>query len=313
MARVLVLTDRQPSDPDWKGAFAWSLIRSLADSQHQVLVLTTVDIDTIEISHPRLTIARPAKSWQALYFPKFLQAIMMFRPEVIHTFVGRPSRLPGALTVWPYLHSLNMMLPGVRRYSTVFESDDLGEKDPALLWHQGSRACVVFSKEQKSRLTPRLNCAVEISPLELEAKFESAEEERAPYLLIPAPVSEWKNPEADLNSLLQHLIKNLELHVRVVGGWGDWPASSRRRAWAALMPIADRLHMQESATLAQLAEFTGASQGLWLETLPTHSWRHTLSRLVADQLGKPVIGARNAIAQGSSANFLSRLFAANLA
>ncbi len=65
MARVLVFTDRTPDDDDWKGAFAWGLIRALAESQHQVLVLTTAEPELIGVSHPRLTVGRPAPNWGA--------------------------------------------------------------------------------------------------------------------------------------------------------------------------------------------------------------------------------------------------------
>ena len=46
------------------------MIRALAESQHQVLVLTTLDPATIDVAHPRLTIARPAPSWRADNLPR---------------------------------------------------------------------------------------------------------------------------------------------------------------------------------------------------------------------------------------------------
>jgi|GEM_PF-5031255 len=312
MARVLVLTDRHPLDPDWKGAVAWNLILSLSESQHQVLVLTTQDPETIPISHPRLTIARPAKSWDARQLPKFLQGILLFRPEVIHTFAVKPSRLWKGLSIWPYLHTACRLIPGLQRFSTVFESSDLPENDPSWAWHMGSRRTVVFSGEQKLAMENR-NRSAEVSPLEIEAPTEFDDEEPGvPYILVPAPVSEWNNPQRDLLMLARHLEQNPDLHAHVSGGWGDWPTSSRRIAWSKMMPVADRLHMLEPLSLPQVVREARRARSLWCEPLVQDSWRSLLAAQLARALNVPAQGGRPALDQGSTANFLSRLFAGSL-
>ncbi len=313
MARVLVLTDRHPLDPDCKGAVAWNLILSLSESQHQVLVLTTQDPETIPITHPRLTIARPANSWHARHLPKFLQGILFFQPEVIHTFSLKPSRLWQGLTLWPYLHAACRILPGVRRFSTIFESTDLPAGEPSWSWHLGSARTVVFSPEHKRALEGQLKNGAEVSPLEIEASTEYEDEERpARYVLVPAPVSEWQNPQRDLLLLARHLTENPGLHAHVAGGWGDWPASSRRIAWSKMMPIADRLHMLDPLNLTQLMREARRSEGLWCNPLVKDSWADLLAAQIAVGLNLNVHGGRPALAHGSTANFLSRLFAGNL-
>lgn len=314
MARILVFTDRHPEDPDWKGAIAWNLIQSLAESQHQVLVFTTRDPEAIDVRHPRLTIARPANSWRADHLPKFLQGILLFRPEVIHTFALHPSRSWKGLTIWPYLHTALKALPSLKRFSTIFECTDLPENDPSLGWHQGSRQNVVFSVAQEQELKDHLAFSLAVSPLEIEVSaidtLDSAES--PPFVLVPAPVSEWNNPSKDLLLLAKHLMENNDLHARVAGGWGEWPASSRRAAWSKMMPVADRLHMLEPLPLAKFLEQAKQCETLWCEPLNRDSWRDVLTAQVASQLHKPTHGSRPALNTGSTANFLSRLFAGTL-
>lgn len=313
MARVLILTDRHPLDPDWKGAVAWKLILSLSESQHQVLVLTTQDPETISITHPRLTIARPAKTWDARQLPKFLQGILLFRPEVIHTFALKPTRLWKSLSLWPYLHAACRVLPGVQRFSTVFEAGDLPEDDPSWPWHIGSHRTVVFSNEDKRALEGQLTRGTEVSPLEIEALAEFDEpDDSTPYILIPAPVDEWGHPQRDLLILAKYLQENPGVHARVAGGWGDWPTSSRRIAWSKIMDVADRLHMLEPLDFQTLLRTARAARVIWCEPLVKDSWRGLLAAQVAQALNVPLTGGRPALAHGSTANFLSRLFAGSL-
>ncbi len=310
MARVLVLTDRQPADFEWKGAFAWDLIRSLAESQHQVLVLTTEDPGQIEVSHPRLTIARPAKSWGVQNLPKFLQAILMFRPEVICTITPQASSLPKGLSIWPYLHSACNVMPKIQRFSTFFESADV-EKNPAVLsWHQGSKSCIVFTGNQRQQLRRLHPGNIDVSPFEMQLHHdEDLQPSAEPYVFIPAPVSEWASPAKNLDTLRDHLLKNPGLHARINGGWGEWPASERRSAWQLLMPVADRLQLLEPLALLPMIEQVRGSQSLWMDGLVHDSWRDIVSRFVAQQFNKALPDSRPALPTGSTANFLSRLFA----
>ncbi len=313
MARVLVLTDRHPLDPDWKGAIAWKLILSLSESQHQVLVLTTQDPESIMITHPRLTIASPAKTWDARQFPKFLQGILLFRPEIIHTFAVRPSRLWKGLSIWPYLNGGLKVLPGHQRFSTVFEAKDLPERDPSWSWHLGSKRTLVFSEDHKKTFEA-YNRVTEVSPLEIEIPTTGAFKEEAtePFVLIPAPVGEWSHPQRDLLMLSRFLEDHPSLHARINGGWGDFPASSRRIAWAKLMGVADRLHMLEPLSLPEFIRMARASDTLWCEPIEKESWRGLLVAQLSAVLNVPTRGSRPALPTGSTANFLSRLFAGNL-
>jgi hypothetical protein len=312
MAKVLVLTDRGPNDFEWKGAFAWNLIRSLAESQHEVLVLTTEDTAEISLTHPRLTIARPASSWGVHYLPKFLQAIFLFQPEVICTVTPQAPKRWSGLSIWPYLHSACTVMQKIKRFNVIFESQDLDENRSAHMWHGGAKACVVFSSEHRRNLRTKISCPIEVSPFELDLLTEESESPQNKYIFIPAPISEWRNPPQNLQALRNFLAQNADLHAQINGGWGDWPAHERRTAWQILMPVADRLHMLEPMTLAQMINKSRNAESLWLESLKPDSWRDVVSRFVAETFNKTGPGSRPALQKGSTANFLSRLFAGTL-
>lgn len=308
MARVLVLTDRLPSDHDWKGAFTWKLILSLAESQHQVLVLTTAETEAIGITHPRLSIGRPAPSWAAQHLPKFLQGILMFRPEVVQTFAMRPSKLWPALTIWPYLNSALRVLPGVKRFSGYFEETDISEKDPALTWHRGSHAGATFTPSLQRTLSERFQLRSDVLPLDLELPREREVAGTSGALLVPAPVGEWSDPDHGLDELARFLRENSELKARIVGGWGELPLLSRREGWGHLLDVADRVKLLEPMALPEFIKEVQSAAQIWMKPLTAHSWRHIVASLAAEGLGRQVAGPRIILNQGSTANSLSRLF-----
>ena len=107
MSRVLVFSDRLPTDPSWKGACTWEIIRALAEAHHEVTVFTTQSPELIPITHPRLTVARPASSFGVDKMGRWAQALLALRPEVIHTFALQKSNTWPSLSVWPYLDALS--------------------------------------------------------------------------------------------------------------------------------------------------------------------------------------------------------------
>jgi hypothetical protein len=305
--RVLVLTDRTPADDDWKGAFAWKLILSLAESQHQVLVFTTADPDSIGITHPRLSIGRPAPGWGAQHLPKFIQGIIMFRPEVIQTFAMKPSKLWPSLTVWPYLNSALRVLPGVKRFSSYFDESDLLEADPSLVWHKGSLSGSAFTPALQRSLERRFQLHADVLPVELELRRDS-NAAGGDVVLVPAPVGEWNDPDRDLSELAAYLKAHPQARARINGGWGDLPLSARREGWGHLLEVADRVALLEKMSLPEFFKEVQAAGLIWIKPLVAHSWRHVVASLAAEGLGREVFGPRLILNQGSTANSLSRLF-----
>lgn len=305
MARVLVLTDRLPNDDDWKGALAWQIIRGLAESQHEVLVWTTVDPVKIDVQHPRLSIGRIAPAWRAAYLPRIIQGLLSFSPEVIHTFAFKPSSLWPKLSAWPYLNGVSVLLPGTRRYSTFFEASDADANPASLVWHQASTQCSTFTSDQARTLAGRHGLRCELLPLEGEAPLEEIEESER-YVLVPAPVPAWRK---ELERLKDFLLRHPELRARIVGGWGDMAASERREGWRRLAEVADRISLLEPLDYLAFRRQVAGAESVWTEGLTTDSWRAVAATLTAQACGRPLRGPAPRLEEGSPANFLSRLYA----
>lgn len=307
MAKLLVLTDRAPRDTDWKGALTWQIILSLAEAHHEVLVATPVNLDEIGVTHPRLQVTRPVRSWGAEQLPKLAKLVLTYQPQVIHTFALRAATRPAALTLWPYLHALCDTVR-VRRYTTLFELEDATES----MWLEGSHVLTVFGEAQKSELRKSLRGKTEILPLEIRShRVWNSEPQEHDCYLIPAPVSEWSQPEKGLAHLAEFLRARPQAHIRIVGGFGDWPLSRRRHAWMQLESVAGRIALTEPLTLDQFIDELEKSHTLWLQSLRKESWKFLLSWQLARQLGKEIFlstPVEFAVQSGSTANSLSRLY-----
>lgn len=316
MARILAIVDRRPDDPDWKGAAAWKMIHSLAESQHEVRVLTTEDPAVIHWAHPRLTVTRPSRSWSATELPKLMQAIWSFQPEVIHSFSLRTSSLWPALSVWPWLSGLTKVLPNTRRWSTLFDSTDLQPKDATFPWHVGGHGLTVPSRAVRETLRRSFLGTIETLPLDLDVvepmiTSPSTGTIEPPFALIPAPVNRWRNPWEDLRRLAEFLRQNPELKVLIVGGWGEFSPSRRKKGWLILSGVMSQVRMTDPLSLAQLLPYARTADRLWLEPLDVSSWTATVAFELARSLDKEVhalSGAPPPRTEGSAANFLSRLY-----
>lgn len=325
MARLAILTDRLPRDPSWKGAVVWQIIRHLAESQHEVAVFTTESPEQISFTHSRLTVARPAPSFGVERLPRFAQALISYRPEVIHTFAVKRSSLWPSLTLWPYLDAVCRVLPGVRRVTTMFEAEDFAATGAAELWYQGSDQWTVFSPSDESRARARFAGRIEVAPLEEMAAispvlgpsavdvlegdgFDTGFEDV--FTLVPAPVSEWPDPRRGVERLAAYLLENAHAVAHINGGWGELTMSERRHNWSVLGEAAARVRLLEPLDLERACERVRAARTVWTTGLAPDSWRHLLSQRLAEAAGKELIGAApvHALPQGSTANFLSRLY-----
>jgi hypothetical protein len=309
MARLAVLTDRLPDDPSWKGAYAWEIIRGLAESQHEVVVFTTEDPERVPVTHPRLTVARPAPSWSVDRMPRWAQALLNYRPEVIHTFALKESSLWPRLTVWPYLDALCKVLPGVKRVSTMFEPEDFAFGAP---WHAGASSWTVFSSEHAASAKLLYPGRVEVAPLD-DLDWPTSEDdefEERGYTFVPAPVSEWSHRQHGLTALVTHLHENPAATVWINGGWGEMSLSERRQGWQSLGDVSSRVRLIEAQPLQGFVTRARLAGKIWLAGLPEDSWRYLMSAQIGRQFGKELLGSRPGaiLPAGSTANFLSRIY-----
>jgi hypothetical protein len=297
VARLLVLTDRLDSDPDWKGAVIWQTIMSLAESQHEVLVATPLSLEYIQQTHPRLTVIQPIRSWRVDQLPRLIKTILSYQPQVIHSFALQPSRTLTPLTVWPYLTGMCKALPGVRRVSTFFEVADCARRDPSFLWHQSCSIATAFSEAHRQTIALELDRPATRLPLELQSLSGAP----ATRLVIPAAVSEWQNPTSGLQVLRRRLEENSAVTALVIGGWGDCSPSQRKAGWSELQELGARVKMCAPLSYSDLLEELRQGGEILLDLLPPRSWRYLLiSQLL------------NVNAQGSTANSISRIYSAEV-
>lgn len=312
MARLAVFTDRLPDDKTWKGAFIWRLILSLAESHHQVMVLTTQEPEAIPLTHSRLTVVRPADKWRADQLPKFGQALSRFRPEIIHTFALNPQKIWSPLVMWPYLHGIMRAFPRVLRVSTIFDASDIVPKDPSWVWHGEADVVTVFSPLFEALVQPFVKGKVQIAPLEFEIpgviEFETEPKARERFWLIPAPVSDWISPERDLRTLATELARDPDLSLKIIGGWGDWSSAERRSGWQILAAVSGQVEMLEPMHLPAFLNLAARAEALYMLCAREDSWRHQISRAAGQVLNRNCMGAVPGPLEGSTANFISRLY-----
>ena len=309
MARVLVLTDRTPSDPEWKGAFIWRTILSLAECHHEVLVATPVLSDLIPFTHPRLNIIRPVTSWRIDQLPKLIKAIFSFRPDIIHTFALTSSRLWPSLSVWPFLS----MIPAKKRITTLFETED-GREDSAVFdWYKNSGRITVFGDHQRNALGRIFSRAMDSIPLDFEVPAnEDSLMRDSDTLLIPAAVDQWTDVRAGFSQVAEWLHLHPDGRAHVLGGWRKFPVTARKEIWRNLGSLGAQIDLSEEAGLEVFLTELRRSNSLCLTPLHKDSWKFTLSSQLGRQLGKPVITSRSEgpeLVAGSTANSLSRLYA----
>jgi len=298
MARLAVVVDRAPGDLEWKGSFVWDIILSLAEAQHEVLALSPSSIGVIEVSHPRLNVAQPAKSFSVRYFGRWFRALFQFQPDVIHTFALKPATgrfaelKTNALTVWPMLEGAFKVMPRMRKFSTAFSIEDFAPFE-------------------------RIH-----APLDLPAEnsvASTAERSTGPgtsgatnTVIIPAAVSEWRSPIESMLLLNEFLLSSKEMHAHIVGGWGDTPLSERRAGWKTLENVNQQVHMGDPVDLPGLMTLARGSAGVWLRSLRIDSWSALVAAHLAQKFSLPTWGEVPALNAGSTANYLSRLYTGTL-
>jgi len=309
MARLLILTDRTPLDSDWKGALVWKIILSLSESQHEVLVATTCDLESIEVQHPRLTVVKPVTSWRVDQLPKLVKLLLTYQPQIVHAFGLQTENLWPPLSLWPMFAGMCAVMPGVKRFSTLFDARDCGTASMA--WHKQATRLTVFNDAASKSLSHLVERPLESVPLDLEVSVSPEQSDEAPLVLVPANVSEWEHPIHGLVHIRDHLNRHPATNFKIVGGWGDWPPSKRKEGWQILEAVASRVHMCEPVSYATFVDMLASADSLWLEPLHRESWKFYLSSGLAEHLKKRVYvssPARVSAAVGSTANSLSRLY-----
>jgi hypothetical protein len=104
MSKICFLTDRLPTDPDPFSTLMWNQFIVLAESQHDVVVVSHLPPPEGERwQHPRLQVVQPFPSWSIRYLPRFIQLLAGHKPDVLHWV--EPAK--------PKLHHLQWVTPAL--------------------------------------------------------------------------------------------------------------------------------------------------------------------------------------------------------
>lgn len=177
MARIIFFVEKLPPAPDATldavSRFAFDLIRSLADHQHEIRVFSTYEPHTAPPRTPaHVEILRPFKKWSWLEVPAVVPLAMEFRPDILHFIQPRELALGGWTNATTALAGLG---PLVGRPPVVTSFFDLREEELPPHRHllQGSDAITVSNHGAANLL-----------------KGHFAKSKRAPLIeVIPAPSS----------------------------------------------------------------------------------------------------------------------------
>lgn len=96
MARIIFFAEKLPPAADAVSRFAFDLIRSLADHQHEIRVFSTYEPHIAPPPTPaHVEILRPFKKWSWLEVPAVVPLAMEFRPDILHFIQPRELALEG--------------------------------------------------------------------------------------------------------------------------------------------------------------------------------------------------------------------------
>jgi glycosyltransferase involved in cell wall biosynthesis len=261
MAKIAFFTERLPtadcSDSDPVAGFAYELIRSLADQQHDIRVFSTYrEGAELPESHPRIQIARPFRSWSWLELPKILPMLLEFQPDVLHLIQPRGEALQGFTNAMSALPGFAPLIGRPVIVSSFYDLRDENLKNHRMLLLTSD--AITVSNEPQLRLIGKYIASVGrsskilILPVpgralttEKDAPLEADRPEAlmrtasagTPWIFVPGDVSDQREPKFLFREFARALYEESSLNLVIGGGWGRSKIPARERH--AMMRIFD--------------------------------------------------------------------------
>lgn len=127
MARIAFFTESLPPAGGAIAAFAWDLIRSAADQQHEIRVFSTYHEKVgIPENHPRIEVLRPFRRWSIRELPRLIPLLLHFRPEILHMIQPHREALEGFTNAMDFLPGLASLIGSPPTVTSFF---DVNEKE----------------------------------------------------------------------------------------------------------------------------------------------------------------------------------------
>jgi glycosyltransferase involved in cell wall biosynthesis len=267
MAKIAFFTEKLPStsnltpDADPVAGFAFELIRSLADQQHEIRVFSTYreGFDLPE-KHPRIEIIRPFRSWSWLELPKVLPLLLDFQPDILHLIQPRGEALQGLTNAMSALTGFAPLLGRPVIVSSFYDLRDENLKNHRMLLLASD--AITVSNEPQLRLIGKYVASVGRSPrisvLPVPGRAFSQQLNRPdtltrvvesgdPWIFVPGDLSEHRELELLFREFARALYEKTDLNLVIGGGWGGTKIPSRERH--SLMRIFDEFSVGNRVVL----------------------------------------------------------------
>jgi hypothetical protein len=95
MARIAFFSEKLPPSEDPIAGFAFELMKSLADQEHDVRVFSTYKVHEAPEQHARIQVLRPFRRWSWFEVPRLLPLLIEFQPEILHFIQPHEEALRG--------------------------------------------------------------------------------------------------------------------------------------------------------------------------------------------------------------------------
>lgn len=256
MSKICFLTDRLPTDPDPFSTLMWNQFIVLAESQHDVVVVSHLPPPEGERwQHPHLQVLQPFSSWSIRHLPRFIQLIAGHKPDVLHWIEPLHPKLHHLQWVTPALAALRqrpllaMSLWNPRSWEKSWLiSRTLSAMDLLFVSHPSHR-------EMLWRNWPQMMSRVVLAPLIFQSETPSSHwvtTWATEFDFVPGDLSD----VTDLSGLVESLARSL--------------AQNRERK--AVIPMANREHrfqflerLRDREIDARVAVFENLDWATWSE------------------------------------------------
>lgn len=237
MSKICFLTDRLPTDSDPFSFLIWNQFLALAESQHDVLIVTNAPVRGVEHwTHPRLQIIEPFGSWSIRYLPRFVQLLAHHKPDVLHWVEPRAMKFNHLQWMTPAIAALrkrpvlamSLWNPQAWEKSWVLAAT-MPAMDLVFVTHPAHR-------EMLWQRWPRMMSRVHVSPFLFDAKSASGHWVTTwahEFDFVPGDLADIDDDEGLADALEQSLRMNGERKAII-------PVSDRERRFRFLETLRDR-------------------------------------------------------------------------
>jgi glycosyltransferase involved in cell wall biosynthesis len=319
MARIAFFTESLPPSGDVIGRFAWDLIYSLANQQHEIRVFSTYrsEHQILPPSHPRIEILRPFRKWGLLELPKILPSLMSFRPEVIHVIQPHDESLMGLTNAMDLLPALKPVLGKPALIASFFDVSEKNFKKHRVLLSQVD-AITVSNREQQDLFTNYFlkigdQPLLEVVPLGFARASENASLISADEIVIDessgsehldnllldypniiavgGPIESHKHPQTTFKALALTLGRLPNTAAVILGGWGPLPIRLRHECEQILFDHGVQARVLLTGKLDEIAETSILKRARCVLSAPISEARLAYTRFIraVQHVGKPLV------------------------